>query len=213
MIGFAKSPSAALHRAFLHCDVALLRLVRKSRCALHMELFAVPNKNHQKEKNMKKLALIIAAALAISAPMAAIAAMEHGSMQGMEHMEHKGDVAHEEVVDGVKATFKMISMKEHMKAMKEEMPKGMKETHHLMVTFKDAKSGKVLTEGEVTVKIQAPDKSEQVKDLMGMGGMEGMDAGFGADFELAKKGKYGVMAKFKLKDGKVRSAKFWYTVK
>lgn len=33
------------------------------------------------------------------------------------------------------------------------------------------------------------------------------------DFDLSKKGKYGVMCKFQLKDGKTRSAKFWYTVK
>jgi hypothetical protein len=164
---------------------------------------------------MKKGASVIAAVIFTLSVPVAFAAMEHdhGSMKGMEHMEHMGDIAHEEVVDGVKATFNVINMKDHMKAMKEEMPKGMKETHHLMVTFKDAKTGKVLADGEVTVKIQAPDKSEQVKELMGMGAMEGMDAGFGADFELAKKGKYGVMTKFKLKDGKVRSAKFWYTVK
>jgi hypothetical protein len=83
----------------------------------------------------------------------------------------------------------------------------MKETHHLMVEFKDAKSGKALSEGDVTIKVQAPDKSEQTKDLMGMEGH------FGADFDLSKKGKYGVMSKFQLKDGKVRSSKFWYTVK
>ena len=88
-----------------------------------------------------------------------------------------------------------------------EMPKGMKETHHLMVEFKDAKTGKALTEGEVKVKIQGPDKAEQTKDMMGMEGH------FGADFDLSKKGKYGVMAKFKLNDGKVKSSKFWYTVK
>jgi hypothetical protein len=98
-------------------------------------------------------------------------------------------------------------MKEHMKAMKMDMPKEMKETHHIMVTFKDAKSGKALTEGEVKVKVLGPDKVEQAKDLMGMQGH------FGADFNLSKKGKYGVMSKFQLKDGKVRSAKFWYTVK
>ena len=156
---------------------------------------------------MKKLAVIIAAAtLALSAPMASYAAMDHGSMKG-KHGDHKGEVAHEEVVDGVKATFEVMSMKEHMKAMKMEMPKEMKETHHLKVEFKDAKSGKALTEGKVTVKVQGPDKSEQLKDLMGMEGH------FGADFEMAKKGKYGVMAKFKLADGKVRSAKFWYEVK
>ncbi|KIE43962.1 hypothetical protein [Geobacter anodireducens] len=155
---------------------------------------------------MKKLAVIIAAAFAFTAPLASYAAMDHGSMK-MDHGKHGGGVAHEEVVDGVKATFKVMSMKEHMKAMKMEMPKGMKETHHIAVEFKDAKSGKALTEGDVKVKVQGPDKSEQVKDMMGMQGH------FGADFDLSKKGKYGVMAKFKLADGKVRSAKFWYEVK
>jgi dihydrodipicolinate reductase len=91
--------------------------------------------------------------------------------------------------------------------MKMEMPKEMKETHHIMVEFMDAKSGTALTEGEVKVKVQGPDKAEQTKELMGMEGH------FGADFDLSKKGKYGVMSMFKLKDGKVRSAKFWYTVK
>lgn len=155
---------------------------------------------------MKRLVVLVAAALAFSAPVAAIA-MDHSHMDHGDHMMDKGALAHEEVVDGVKTTFKIISMKEHMKAMKMEMPKGMKETHHLMVEFKDARSGKAITEGEVMVKIQAPDKSTQTKELMGMQGH------FGADFDLSKKGKYGVMSKFKVKDGKERSAKFWYTVK
>lgn len=51
------------------------------------------------------------------------------------------------------------------------------------------------------------DKSEKVKDLMGIEGR------FGANFDLFRKAKYGVMAKFKLKDGKIRVAKFWYEVK
>ena len=157
---------------------------------------------------MKNATVIAAAILALSAPVAVLA-MDHSGMK-MEHGEHmmdKGSVAHEEVVDGVKATFKVISMQEHMQAMKMDMPKGMKETHHLMVEFKDPKGGKSLTEGEVKVKVQAPDKAEQTKELMGMQGH------FGADFDLSKKGRYGVMAKFKLKDGKVRTARFWYTVK
>ncbi len=154
---------------------------------------------------MKKLTVLFAAVLALSAPLAA-RAIDHGSMK-MDHGDHKGDVAHEEVVDGVKATFKVMSMKEHMKAMDMAMPKEMKETHHIAVEFKDAKSGKALTEGEVKIKVQNPDKSDQSKELVGMQGH------FGADFEMSKKGKYGVMSKFQLKDGKVRSAKFWYTVK
>jgi len=154
---------------------------------------------------MKKMTTLIAAVFALSTPLASLA-VDHGSMK-MDHDSHQGDVAHEEVVNGVKATFKVMSMKEHMKAMKMELPKEMKETHHIAVEFKDAKSGKALTEGEVTVKVQNPDKSDQAKDLMGMQGH------FGADFDLSKKGKYGVMSKFQLKDGKVRQSKFWYTVK
>jgi len=158
---------------------------------------------------MKKLTVLIAALFALTAPLASFAADHggHGGGHDMGHDGHQGDVAHEEVVDGVKAVFKVMSMKEHMKAMKMEMPKELKETHHIAVEFKDAKTGKALTEGEVKVKVQNPDKSDQTKDLMGMQGH------FGADFELSKKGKYGVMSKFQLKDGKTRSAKFWYTVK
>ena len=74
------------------------------------------------------------------------------------------------------------------------------------VEFKDVKSGKPLTQGEVKVKLQGPpDKVEQTRDMAGMQGH------FGADFDLSKKGKYGIMCKFKLSDGKVRQVKFWYT--
>lgn len=159
---------------------------------------------------MKKLSVLIAAIFALAAPIVSYAA-DHGGHGGgshdMGHGGHQGDVAHQAVVDGVKVTFKVMSMKDHMSAMGMEMPKGMKETHHIAVEFKDAKNGKALTEGEVKVKVQNPDKSDQTKDLMGMQGH------FGADFDLSQKGKYGVMSKFLLKDGKTRQAKFWYTVK
>jgi hypothetical protein len=76
-----------------------------------------------------------------------------------------------------------------------------------MVSFRDAKTGKPLNEGKVRVKVAAPDGKEQTRD------MENMQWHFGADFELARKGSYGIMAKFKLRDGKVRSSSFWYEVK
>ena len=153
---------------------------------------------------MKKLIVVTAANLALSFPFAVLA-MDHD--HGGHAMGHKTAAAHEEVVDGVKATFNVQTMADAMKGMGMEMPKGVKETHHVSVSFKDAKSGKSLTEGTVTIKIQNPDKSTQTKELMGMQGH------FGADFELAKKGNYGVMCKFQLNDGKTRQAKFWYTVK
>jgi Ni/Co efflux regulator RcnB len=159
---------------------------------------------------MKKLVIAIAAIIALAAPLASFAmnheGHDHGSMD-MGHGGHQVDVAHEEVVDGVKATFKIQTMADAMKAMGMDMPKGVKETHHIHAEFKDGKNGKALTSGEVTVKVQGPDKAESTKELMGMQGH------FGADFDMSKKGKYGVMCKFKLADGKVRSAKFWYTVK
>jgi opacity protein-like surface antigen len=154
---------------------------------------------------MKKMLLVVASLLALSAP--AVFAAEHGGAHDMGHGGHQGNVAFEEVVDGVKATFKVMSMKEHMKAMNMELPKGLKETHHIAVEFKDTKSGKALTEGEVKVKVQNPDKSDQTREMIGMQGH------FGADFNLSQKGKYGVMCKYKLSDGKVRNSKFWYSVK
>lgn len=160
---------------------------------------------------MKKMTVLAASVFALSIPLASFAAMDHGTMpmdhgNGSMKMEHggmmsMGKMAHEEVVDGVKATFQVIDIQQKMKEM------GMKETHHIMVMFTDAKTKKMLSGGEAKIKVIAPDKSEQVKDLMGMEG------GFGSDFSMPAKGKYGVMCKFQLKDGKVRSAKFWYTVK
>ena len=154
---------------------------------------------------MKKLVLAIAAILALSAPLAFAADHEGHDMHGGHPA--MGGAAHEEVIDGVKATFNVQTMADAMKAMGMEMPKGVKETHHISVAFKDVKTGKTLTEGEVKIKVQNPDKTDQSKDLMGMHGH------FGADVVMTAKGKYGVMCKFKLQDGKVRNAKFWYTVK
>ena len=155
---------------------------------------------------MKKIVTaLVAATLALSAPVLTWA-VDHAGMD-MEHGDHKTGVAHEEVVDGVKVSFKVQGAKEAMKAMKMEMPTAKNETHYIAIEFKDAKSGKALTEGEAKLKVLAPDKTEQTKDLMAMHGE------FGAFFDLSKKGKYGVMAKFQVKDGKIRSSKFWYTVK
>ena len=149
---------------------------------------------------MKKLIAVTAAILALSSPLFALAKDHSG--HAMEH----ATATHEEVVNGVKATFNVQTMADAMKEMGMEMPKGVKETHHISVSFKDVKSGKALTEGTVMVKVQNPDKSFQTKEFMGMHGH------FGADFVLSKNGTYGVMCKFLLKDGKTRQAKFWYQV-
>lgn len=156
---------------------------------------------------MKKLVLMMAAFFALAAPSAFAAEKDHVG-HGMNYGNTTpGQSAHQEVIDGVKATFNVKTIKDAMKEMGMDMPKGVRDTHHISVSFNDMKTGKAITAGEVKVKVQAPDKSEQSKDMPGMQGH------FGADFELAKKGKYGVMCRFKLPDGKVRSSKFWYEVK
>ena len=111
----------------------------------------------------------------------------------------------EQEIDGVKALFMILNIREWLKG--KPLPRDLRETHHIMVSFRDAKTGKPLNEGKVRVKVAAPDGKEQTKDL------ENMQWHFGADFELARKGSYGIMAKFKLRDGKVRSSSFWYEVK
>lgn len=154
---------------------------------------------------MKKTAALIAVLMMTMAVPLAVKAAEHdhGSMHEGHggQMAQAGMVVHRQLVDGVKVTFRIMDMKGM------EMPKGIKETHHLMAEFVDAKSGKPINEGEAKVKVVGPDKSEQTKDLVGMEGH------FGADIAMSKPGKYGVMCKFKVKDGKVRSSKFWYGVK
>lgn len=160
---------------------------------------------------MKKTSMLIAVALLVlSLPLMATA-MEHDhagqhvaqATQG-DHMMQAGSIAHKEVVDGVRVTFSVIDMRASMK----DMPaKGVMETHHLMLMFTDAKTGRHLNEGEVKIKVVGPNKSEQVKSL------ESMSGHFGADFAMGAKGKYGIISKFRMSDGKVRSSKFWYEVK
>lgn len=48
---------------------------------------------------MKRMSILLAALFAITVPLASFAAMDHGG--------HQGNVAHEEVTDGVKATFRL----------------------------------------------------------------------------------------------------------
>jgi hypothetical protein len=86
---------------------------------------------------MKKTVLI-AALFALLTPLAAFA-MDHGSMK-MEHggMMSMGKLAHEEVVDGVKATFNVIDIQKKMKEM------GMSETVVGTISSYSSKSSSTL---------------------------------------------------------------------
>lgn len=150
---------------------------------------------------MKKSIIFLVAIFALALPHISHSSDHSG------HGGHAKDTAHEEVIDGIKATFRVQTMAEAMKNMGMQMPNGVKETHHISVSFKDTKSGEILSDGTVAIKIQNPDKSTQSKELSGMHGH------FGGDFIMDAKGKYGIMSKFKLSSGKPGQAKFWYTVK
>lgn len=64
-----------------------------------------------------------------------------------------------------------------------------------------------ITEEKVKVKVQGPDNTPQVKELIGMQGR------FGADFDLSRPGRCGAIARSQLIDGKGGPASFWHTVK
>lgn len=155
---------------------------------------------------MKRIVLALTAVLALAIPNA-FAAQHNGHGGHTSGMTHSGAATHEEVADGVKATFSVQTMQDAMAAMGMQMPAGVKETHHISLKLVNAKSGKEITSGEARLKVIAPDKSEQVKNMLAMHGH------FGADVAMTAKGKYGVMSKFKTPDGKVRSVQFWYQLK
>jgi len=154
---------------------------------------------------MRKTIVLLAALFALSVPLAAVAAMEHGKMEGMEHsgmmMEGGMIMLGDETEDGVKAMA-------HLKDVKEAMAKmGMKETHHFMIAFVDTATGKAVESGTVAVKIEDPSGKEgKAIKLMGMQGH------FGADIVLPEKGEYHFLVGTKLLDGKKRQYHFHYTV-
>lgn len=148
---------------------------------------------------MKRTLRLLLAILALAAPQAAFAAMDHAA--------HGGTVAHEEVVDGIKATFSITSIADEMRSKGLAVPKGMKETHHLSAGFKAAGSGKALTTGLVAIRIQGPGQAGEPQELVAM------DGHFGIDLDLSRPGQYGIMCRFVLEDGKKRQAMFRYQVK
>ena len=148
---------------------------------------------------MRKTSLIWTMTLLLLAPLAAVA--------GMDHAAHGGKVAHEEVVDGVKATFSITSIADELRSKGEAPPRGMKETHHLAAAFADVGGKRPLAKGLVAIRVQGPGQSGEPLELTVM------DGHFGIDLDLSRPGSYGIMCRFVLEDGKKRQAMFRYEVK
>lgn len=166
-------------------------------------------------KHLKKqhlTALIVGGVLfAIAAPGFAgngghdMAGMNHDGVQrmaGMENMQGKKALPEEQEVDGVKAMFHLMPIDAGA------LPAGQQATHHLMVMFNDAKSGKQLAGGTVAVKITDPGQVE-AKPVK----MMGMQGHFGVDVNLDRPGVWHFRIAAKLADGKVRQFHSHYVVK
>jgi len=167
---------------------------------------------------MKKNYLLLLALLSLALmPAAAMAAThEHGAApEGHEMpMGHEMQMGHEmamdqqmimlgdQVVEGIKADAHLNDVKEAMAKM------GLKETHHLMVLFQEAETGKAVPTGTAALKIKGPDNVESAAiPLMGM------DGHFGADIVLGAPGMYTFTIGTKLADGKTRQFEFSYELK
>ena len=124
--------------------------------------------------------------------------MGHDMPTGHEQMIMLGD----QVVDGIKADA-------HLNDVKEAMAKiGLKETHHLMILFQEAETGKAVPTGTAALKIKGPDNVESAAiPLMGM------DGHFGADIVLGAPGAYTFTIGTKLADGKTRQFEFSHELK
>ncbi|NTV14419.1 MAG: hypothetical protein HGA96_10890 [Desulfobulbaceae bacterium] len=155
---------------------------------------------------------LLTVALLTGAPGLA-GAMDHGAMAGMEHSSGMAGMSHvskgagqiligSDSQDGIRATAHLADVSKAMAGL------GMKETHHLMIDFKEDKGGKTVDSGVVAVKVTDPakGKGEAVK-------MMAMEGRFGTDLTLAKPGKYVFEVGSKLADGKTRQFRFEYTVK
>lgn len=148
---------------------------------------------------MRTTIMALIGTLLLLAPLTAVAAMDHAA--------HDGKVAHEEVVDGVKATFSITGMAEELRAKGLAPPPGLKATHHLAAAFTDVAGKKPLTKGLVAIRLQGPGQGVEPLELTGM------DGHFGIDLDLSRPGRYGIMCRFVLEDGKKRQVMFRYEVK
>jgi len=126
----------------------------------------------------------------------------HGDMSKSHSgtMEHgaKGDMfSHQDVVEGVRADFQVMSLA----SMNMKDPEG--NTHHIMVKFFNDSMNHQIKDVAGKIKVISPSGKEQEQSLKDYSGI------YAANFTFAEKGKYGVICLFKV-DGQKRLIKFWY---
>lgn len=154
------------------------------------------------------LLMLFAAAPVIAAPHDH-SGHNHGESKTSSHQGHGGHGADGNVLELGEMTVKGVEAHAELKDVKAAMVKaGMKQTHHFMVMFHDAKSGKAIDSGRVAVKITAPDGT-----VTGPVELIGMEGHFGADVTLERAGQYQFQVGSKLADGTSRQFEFKTVVK
>ena len=126
--------------------------------------------------------------------------------EGMMKMESK-DV----LVEGIKISFMVMANENHKKMLKdmkmnEEIEPGT--THNIMVTLKDEKTQKEITDTQVNMKVVDPKGKDQIKPMKYEETMKSYDA----YFDLKEKGKYQVLILFKVGEQK-RTAGIYHEIK
>ena len=154
---------------------------------------------------MKKTMTLITLVLLLTWGPLAIAGTSHQGHGDMSEshsgtMEHgaKGDMfSHQDVVEGVRAEFQVMSLA----SMNMKDQNGA--THHIMVKLFHGSKNAQIKEAIGKIKIVGPDNAEQIDSLKNYNGI------FAANFTFNKTGKYGVICLVKV-GGEKHLFKFWY---
>ena len=139
---------------------------------------------------------------------------EQGGMSGeMKHEESmkmpSGMEMHAMEIDGYKVNFHIMDQKafrnymDNMGHKTHKMKEGM--THYIMMDITD-KEGNKIKKAKVKLKVIDPSGKNQENVAFPMTG------NFGAEFDMAHKGKYQIMTLFKAKSDKHHDG-FWYEMK
>ena len=116
--------------------------------------------------------------------------------------------------DGYAVEHSLMTMMEHHKMMQDmkidvsKMKMDVKASHHLSLKISDAKTGKIISDATVKVKVISPDKSSQEQMAMS----NKMMNDYGCDLSMKEKGKYGIIVLFKTSDGAIHTVKYWQDV-
>ena len=140
-------------------------------------------------------------------PSISLAQHQHGATKGETMKMNTKEV----LVEEVKVVFQIMTNEEHKKMLAEMKSKEVPEagtTHNIAVTLVDEKSGKEVTNAEVSMKVVDPAEKSQIKALHA----DTMMKYYSAYFNLFRKGKYQVLIVFKIGDKK-RTAGIYYEVK